>query len=347
MNNIKLRDDLHRFAKGEIEFEIRDRNGHLIDRIVEPNIVKIFSKEILSHRMFHSKVWDSTAGTGSGAWVSNPEFDEDFAAKYILFGAAFDDDGAPLGQEDTRFYSQDPVTGSFIPNRLTPGATDDGDLINPIPIAEPGRPLKRIENVLFEPTYQPAGTPLLQDDVRAMNNIVLLETVLPVEEYNGFGTTSSDFFNITEVGLAAGKELGLVSACECTPRTLFLDGGADDTGLVVTLSGGDVVSIDTSESEIDLVKEGDQIFLAGADSTDKTFSTLDQVSAFYLVVEKSATGRDIRLDRVPVDSDNFPLTGQAKVFKDTLRLFSHRILQTPVKKFSDVEIRVRWRIIFN
>jgi hypothetical protein len=353
MPKLNLTENFKEF-KGEIEFIFKDRLGNIVKRHVEPNIVKIFAKEILAHRMYHSKVWDRTANSGTGAWVQNPiDPNEDFSAKYILFGASFDENGVPLDANDPRYYTVDPVTQIPIPNRLTPGADYDGGLINAIPIAEPDRPLKRIENVDFEPTYQPAGTPQLQGDVRAMNNVVLLETTLLPEEYNGFNLGSAgvggggDAFTITEVALAAGKEIDLVGACDCDPKKLFLEGDADGVALAAISSGTDIVTLDPTVVDVNLIKEGDQIKLVGVGGTADTEDTLNQVTPYYLVLSKSLGGRDIQLDRVPTDADQNPIVGPIGLFRDTLRLFSHRILSTPVRKTSDFEILIRWRIIFN
>ena len=337
--------------KGEIEFLWFDKLGNLVKRHVEPNIVKIFAKEILAHRMYHSKVWDPNANSGTGAWVQNPvDPDEDFSAKYILLGASFDENGVPLDTNDPRYYTIDPVTQLPIPNRLDPGADYDGGLINAIPLAEPDRPLKRIENVDFEPTYQPAGTPQLQGDVRAMNNVVLLETTLLPEEYNGFalgGSAGGDAFTITEVALAAGKELDAVGGCDCDPKKIFLEGDSDGVALSATASGTDVITLDPSVVDVNLIKEGDQIKIVGVGGTADTDDTLDQVTPHYLVLSKSLGGHDIQLDRVPTDSEQNPIVGPIGVFKNTLRIFSHRILSTPVRKTKDFEILIRWRIIFN
>jgi hypothetical protein len=337
--------------KGEIEFIWFDKLGNIVKRHIEPNIVKIFAKEILAHRMYHSRVWDRTANSGTGAWVQNPvDPNQDLSAKYILLGASFDENGVPLDSNDPRYYTIDPVTQLPIPNRLTPGADFDGGLINAIPIAEPDRPLKRIENVDFEPTYQPAGTPQLQGDVRAMNNVVLLETTLLPEEYNGFalgGTAGGDAFTITEVALAAGKEIDAVGACDCDPKKLFLEGDTNGVALAATASGTDVVTLDPSVTDVDLIKEGDQIKLVGVGGTADTEDTLDQITPHYLVISKSMGGRDIQLDRVPTDSAQNPIVGPIGLFRNTLRLFSHRILSTPVRKTKDFEILIRWRIIFN
>ncbi len=332
---------------GELEFEIRDKHGRTLNRWREPNIIKIFAKEILSHRVPYSKVWDPNAGTGTGAWVAHDLDLDEFALKYIVFGASFDQSGNPLDTADTRFYTQDSVSGSFVPISLGVGAEFDGGLINPIPITEPNRPLKRIERIYFEPSYQPAGTPLLQSDVRALNNVVVLETTLQKNEYNGLGNTVSNFFTLAEVALVGAAEIGSVGACDCNPRDIFLTG--DTTGLaqLVHANGTATVNLDLSESLVDLVKEGDQIKLVQAGTTAAAESTAGQISPYYLVMAKVLGGRDITLDRVPVDGDNVPLTGDLGLLRDGFRIFSHRILKSPVKKSEDFEIVVRWRIILN
>lgn len=336
-----------RSYRGELEFEIRDRAGRILQSIREPNIVKIFAKEILSHRMAHDKVWDPNANGGAGAWVAHNIDIAEFAAKYIIFGASFDDVGNPLDVADSRYYVEDSVTNAFIPITLGTGADFDGGLINAIPIAEPTRPLKRIERVFFESSYQPAGTPLLQSDVRAMNNIVVLETTLLKEEYNGLGLTTSDFFTLTEVALVGAAELDSVGNCECDPRDLFLTGNSGGDALLASASGTTTVSLDPSETEVDAIKEGDQIKIVQAGTTAADDSVLNQLNPYYLVMSKVIGGRDIVLDRVPVDVDNTALTGEVALFRDGFRIFSHRILKSPVKKSEDFEIVVRWRIILN
>lgn len=336
------------YAKGEIEFIFKDRNGVIIDRYVEHNIVKIFAKEILAHRMPFSKVWDPTGGTGTGAWVpSGIDPFEEFAPKYIILGASFDADHVPLDSNDPRYYIKDPVTGQYVPITLTPGADYQGELINAIPLSEPDRPIKRIEAINFIPTYQPAGTPLLQSDVRAMNNIVTLETTLHLDEYNGFGLTSSDFFTITEVALAGGKEIDVSNACNTTPRDCFLDGNPDNTALLAHASGTSVITLDPSVVDVDLIKQGDQIKITDITGSENATEPLGQLNPFYLVISKLVGGRDIQLDRVPVDMSNVPIVGSVGVYRDTLRIFSHRVLSSPVKKSNNFEITIRWKIIFN
>jgi len=358
MRNISINEKMGRYARGELEFIIKDRNGNVINTIRDHNIVKIFAKEIISHRIPFSKTWDPDAGT-EGDWVDNEvDPDEDFAVKYILFGASFDENGVPLDTNDPRYYTTDSVTGIPVPIRLEPGAYYEGGLINAIPIAEPTRPLQRVESVEFEPTYQPAGTPLLQEDVRAMNNIVMFETTLRLDDYNGFGASDSDYFTITEVALAAGKTLGTVGACEKLPREIFLEGLAggtdvtageagDDLPIPATANGGDVITLDEI-ADVDLIREGDQIKIVSLETDSSgNYGNLDQVTPFYLVISKSSTGRELQLDRTPADSSQTPIVGDIGVYRDTLRLFSHRILKSPVKKSGDFEIKVIWRIIMS
>lgn len=336
-------------TNGVLEFIIRDRHGRVVERRTQQNLVKIFAKELLSHRLPSSEIWDVNANSGTGGWVaSGIDPTEEFSARYILFGASFDDDGVPLDTEDTRFYTEDSVTDTFIPVALGPGAEFSGGLINAITIAEPDRPLLRVENIGFEASFQPAGTPFLEADVRGINNIVRLETTLRLDEYNGFGLSGSDFFTITEVALAGGKKLDDIGTCECTPRELFLEASSDGDALnAILTSGSDVVSLNASESEVDLIKEGDQIKLVASGGTPKSNTELNQLNPFYLVVSKQSGGRDIQLDRTPVDIDNSPLSGSVGLLRDTLRIFSHTILKAPLKKSADFEILTRWSIIFS
>jgi len=339
--------------KGEIEIEIRNRSGVVVARRRWPNLIKIFAKEMLAHRLPYSKVWDPTGGSGAGAWVSSDiDVEEEFAAKYILFGASFDENGLPLSTTDTRFYQEDPTTGTPIPVSLNVGADNDGDLINPIPISEPQRPLKKIESIYFESSYQPSDSPLLQSYVRAVNNVLVLETTLRVDEYNGMGTTDSDTFSITEIALAGGKALDTdIGACECVPHILFLEGagGQRDVSIPVILDGGSTITIDSSASASDVIriKEGDQIYLVDTAGSEETYDTMGQVSPYYLVVSKSATGRELTLDRTPADSSGNAIVGTAGIYRTTLRIFSHRILSVPFTKSADREIVCRWRIYFN
>lgn len=328
-------------AFGTIEFIVKDRLGNVISQHIERNIVKIFAKEILAHRLPYSRVWDPNAGSGSGDWVDVGIDLDEFAAKYIVFGASFDSDGRPLNTADTRFYTLDTVSGGYIPVQLTTGAEYDGGLINAVPLSEPFRPLKRIERVYFEPSYAPAGSPLLQDDVRAVNNVVVLETTLLADEYNGFGTTSSDYFTICEVALVGAAEVGSVGQCECDPRSYFMTG---DGGLPfgASANGTATINLDSSVSP-DVILEGDQVKIVSSSSTDGS-DVIGQVNPYYLVLNKSVGGRDITLDRVPVDSDGNSIVGDIGVYRDGFRIFSHRVLRVPFKKSADVVVTVRWRI---
>lgn len=332
--------------RGEVELEIRDRNGNVVNRVRENNIIKIFAKEIIAHRLAYSKVWDPDAATGSGAWVAHDIDIDELAPKYFVFGASFDEDGVALDSVDSRFYTPDSVTGGNIPITLGVGADRNGGLINAIPIAEPNRPLKRVERVYWESSYQPAGTPLLQDDVRAINNVIVYETILLLDEYNGLDTSASNYYSITEVALVGGKELDSVGACECDPRDLFLEASSSGDALLCNASGTATISIDSSESEVDLVKEGDQIKIVAAGGTGNS-DTLDQVTPYYLVVSKALGGRDITLDRVPVDSNNEPITGDVGILRDGFKIFSHRVLKNPIRKNDAFSIVCRWRIIIN
>ncbi len=348
-NAVSIKDSTYKPYEGKIEFIIKDATGAVVDHIVSPNIIKIFAKEILAHRLAPSEIWDPTGGTGSGAWVSSDiDPDEYFSPKYILFGASYDDDGAPLNQADTRFYTADTVTGGYTPVRLGVGAEYSGGLINAITLAEPDRPLKKVERIYFESSYQPSGTPLLQDDVRAINNIIVFETTLRKEEYNGFGSSVSDFFTITEVALAGGKQIDSVESCNCDPTELFLEGSADSDAIKATANGSKTVTIHPDDAaSVNVIKEGDQVKIVDVGDTAQDDISLDQVSPYYLVISKAVDGNDIVLDRIPQDSAGTALTGQVGLFKSSLRIFSHRVLSVPVMKSDSFEIVVRWSIILN
>ena len=334
-------------CQGELEFIIKDRHGRVIDNIRQPNIVKLFAKEILAHRLPHSKVWDRNANSGAGGWVTHDIDIDEYSAKYICFGASFDASGVPLDSADSRYYLADSVTGAYVPITLGVGAEYDGGLINPIPLAEPSRPLKRVERIYYESSYQPSGTPLLQDDVRAINNILVLETTLLSSEYNGFGLTTNDFFTLTEVALVGAAELDAIGACDCAPRDLFLTGDVTGVGFKALSTGTTTVTLDASAVNIDDIKEGDQIKITEYNTDVTADATLNQLNPYYLVINKSLGGRDIVLDRVPVDNLNTPIAGNIGLYRDGFKIFSHRILKSPIKKSSDFEIVVRWRIILN
>lgn len=340
----------YRPVRGEIEIIVKDaKTGEVLKRQVEHNIIKIFAKEILSHRVAYSKVWDPNASSGAGAWVaSGIDPDEELALKYFLLGASFDATGSSLDTADTRFYTFDTVTQTYSPIRLGTGAEYEGSLINAIPISEPNRALKKVERVFFEPTYQPAGTPLLQADVRAINNIVVFETTLRKDEYNGFGgSISNDFFTITEIAIAAGRELSdNLGACECTPRDIFLQGD-NGVALDATASGTSTVTLNVDPSLIDLIKEGDQIKIVDASDSAGASNSLDQVTPFYLVLTKAVGSPVLTLDRTPQLSDGTPISGAIGVFRDGLKIFGHRILSVPIKKSSDIEIVLRYSLLYN
>lgn len=344
----------YRNYRGEIEIIIRDKYGRVVNVLREKNLVKIFAKEMLAHRLPYSKIWDPDANSGSGGWISSGiDADEEFAAKYILLGASFDPvTKQPLDTQDSRYYLEDSATNSYIPIRPNVGADNGGDLINPIPITSPDRPLKKIEKVSFIPTYQPQDTPLLDETVRAINNVVMLETTLRLSEYNGFATSNTDFFTITEIALAGGKAFETPSTCDCVPKILFLEGlgGVNNIPIPCQANGTSTISIDSDvpADDVNRIKEGDQIFLV-ADGTD-SYETLGQVQPYYLVTSKSIGGRDITLDRTPQitsGTEQVALTGSVGIYRSTLRLFSQRILSVPFKKSIDFEINIRWLIYFN
>lgn len=349
-----LNPDDKKGTTGILEFIIKDKNGRIVDRIIEKNIIKIFAKEMLSHRLPSSQVWDVTANGGEGGWVSsNVDSDNEFSARYIIFGASFDQDGTPLGTSDTRYYTQDPVTGQFVPIRLEPGANYGGGLINAIPLFEPYRPVKKVEKIEFNSTYQPTGTPLVDSSVRAINNILVVETVLRTTEYNGFTGIGSDFFTITEVALAGGKTVSDVGQCGLIPIDLFLDGKDGTTALYdssvdAISNGSNIISIsqDEANSSVNMFKKGDQIKIVNRGGTQDSYDELDQINSSYLIVDTSG-GRDLVLDRVPVDSNGSVISGDIGIFRNTLKIFSHRVLSTPVQKSASFEITVRWTIIFN
>jgi hypothetical protein len=191
----------------------------------------------------------------------------------------------------------------------------------------------------------------MQNDVRAMNNIVVFETTLTKDEYNGFGLTDTDYFTITEVALAGGKELPLSAEsgtgyCNDDPKTLFLEGKTDGIAITANATGTATVTIDPTDiAYVNVISEGDQIKIVNAG--DNACQYLPQINDHYLVCTKAVSGSDIVLDRTPVDENGNPITGPIGLFRDSLRLFSHRILKTPFKKSADFMIIVRWSIIMN
>ena len=342
---------------GAVEITIRDRNGVILEQYSEPNIVKIFAKEMLPHRLPSSEIWNPLANGGLGNWEpSNVDPKEEFAARYIVLGASFDNNGLPVNN-DPRYYVQDSVTGLWGPIQLGPGADYNGSLINPIPLNDNGRPLKKIEGIVFNPSYQPAGTPIMQENVRAVNNTVRLSTVLKLDEYNGFGRGGSDFFTITEVALMGGMKHGLVGTVDYSPTALFLEGREGTSGSepeadkVPFVCGdnthpginGNVLTI--TQGNPAYLSVGDQIKLVGSTDSPEQES-IPQVSPFYLITGK--IGPSIELDRTPIRSDTGnPVTGSCGIYRDSMRIFSHRILSAPCRKSADVEITITWVLMFS
>ena len=141
--------------------------------------------------------------------------------------------------------------------------------------------------------------------------------------------------------MAGGRKIDTVGSCELTPRKLFLEGP-----ITCQASGTDVISIPISEAQIDLVKQGDQIMITAPGGSAGDI-TLNQVSPYYLVISKAVGGRDIQLDRTPVDSGNNPIIGPISVYRDTLRIFSRRLLPVPFRKSCVFEITVIWHLIYS
>jgi hypothetical protein len=77
--------DLKKGATGIIEFIIKDKNGNVVDHHIEKNVIKIFAKEMLAHRLPSSEVWDPEANGGAGDWVANGiDPTEEFAARSMI-----------------------------------------------------------------------------------------------------------------------------------------------------------------------------------------------------------------------------------------------------------------------
>lgn len=347
MSNVTL-PEIHntKEMKGSVSFIIKDKLGNVIDVLEDHNIIKIGMKEVIPHRITPPRVWDPIGGTGAGDWVDIGIDIDEFVPRYIWFGASFDDNNQPIGTSDTRFYYYDSTTNSFKPNQLSPGAAFNGGLINPIPIADPDRPLKRIERVFFEPSYQPAGNPLNNDDVRAINNIMFIETTLRLDEYNGFGNSTNDYFDISEVALVAAREVDLPGACECDPRVIFRQGQTNQIPLIATANGTDTISL-TSEmsSYATLIKEGDQIQIVASGGTSDAEGIGTQPNDFYMVISKSTGGHDLTLDRIPTSLGNVPISGTIGVYREGHKIVAHRITSPIIRKNSAFTVTCRWKII--
>lgn len=327
---------------GYVHIIVRDaKTKEVIWENIDQNIIKVFAKESFSHSIVPANIWDPLGSS----WVPTGLDLELYRPRYIMFGASFDNNNNnAISGIDTRYYQPDSINGGFTPIQLTPGATNNGGLINAVPIASPDRPLKRVEKVYFEPSYQPAGSPLLYDDVRAINNVVVFQTTLQAGEYNGLTTTSGDFLTLTEVALVAAPEQPLVGACECDPKTIFLSGDTSGFAFDAIAASGSTITLAPTVVNVNDIREGDQIKIVAAGSAPDGANVLNQVNPYYLVVNKATGGHDITLDRTPVDANNVPLTGNIGVLRDTFRMFSHRILSSPVKKSQDFEIDIRWLI---
>jgi hypothetical protein len=138
----------------------------------------------------------------------------------------------------------------------------------------------------------------------------------------------------------------MANVCNCPPRDIFLLGHTDGLPLQanIAVAGSTVSLTETTGEYINYIKVGDTIKIVASDSTAAENNELDQLNPFYLVMSKVNGGVDITVDRTIRTANNTPITGAVGVFKDEFRMFSHRILQTPVKKSSDFEVIVRWSI---
>jgi len=343
MMNSQLKENYNlRTLNGALHVIVRDvRTNEIVQDSIQQNIIKVFAKEIISHSIVPNNIWD----VNSSNWIPVDINTEIYRPRYIALGGSFDESGAPTSGLDSRFYENDPIAGGFRPITLSPGATDGGGLINPVPISAPSRPLKRIERIYFEPSYQPAGSPFLNDDVRALNNVVVFQTTLLANEYNGL-TTSDSFLTITEAGLIGAPEQPVLGACECAPRKIFLKGDSNELAFRALASDGATVTLDPSVVNVNDIVEGNQIKIVAPDSDTETEDVLNQHNPYYLVLNKSQGGHDITLDRVPTSLGNRPLNGPIGIFQDNFRMFSHRILASPVKKSVNFEVELRWIVTF-
>jgi hypothetical protein len=328
-------------ADGFVHITIRNiETGEVIRDTIEKNIIKIFAKEVFSHSIIPARIWDPIADQ----WVNHSVDVDMFKVRYITFGASFDENNEQISGIDSRYYTPNTITGGIDPIRLGAGATYDGDLINPIPISDAGRPLKKIEKIYFSPSYQPAGNPLVYGDVRAINNVVVFQTTLRPDEYNSLTGTTGDSLTITESQLVAAPEIINTGACECPPRQLFLEGDGGDVAFEAVASGAQTISLSTDVVNVNSIREGDQIKIVAEGSEITDSDTLVQINPYYLVVNKQHGGRDITLDRTPVTADGSPITGPIGVLRDSYRVFSHRILSAPFKKSATFEVDIKWMI---
>ncbi len=259
MSNPSLSDSF-KTLRGEIEILTKDVNGNVISSFRQPNLIKASAKEILA-KMVTNRIWNGVQ------WEDN-DTNEEFELKYFLFGASFDENYAALGSSDPRFYTVNQLTNAITPIQLSPG----GDyLINPIPLRESENlPLKRIESMTWEASYQPSDTPYLNSDVRPMNNVLVLGTTIKPFEYNGLD--SNGYFTITEIALASGKEIDSDAASEltgssrtiaqCLPEHVFLEGvGESSINQVIGSISGNTFSIDPSVADPDSIKIGDKVLI--------------------------------------------------------------------------------------
>lgn len=328
-------------VNGFVHITIKNtKTGEIVSDTIEQNVIKAFAKEVFAHSIIPNKIWDPI----TDAWVNHGIETDLYKIRYMTFGASFDENGEPLGGLDTRYYIPNNITGGFDPIRLNAGINNDGDLINPIPISYPSRPLKKIEKIYFTPSYQPSGNPIIFDDIRAINNVVVFQTTLRSDEYNSLSSTGGDYLTITESQLVAAPEISGNTICDCSPRNLFLNGDSNGLAFDAVTSSSQTITLATEVVNVNDIKEGDQIKIVQQGSTPDTQNIVGQVNPYYLVVSKQVGGRDITLDRTPVNSNGDVLNGSIGVLKDDYKVFSHRILRAPFKKSETFEVDIKWII---
>jgi hypothetical protein len=327
---------------GFVHITVKDVNsGEIVSDTVEKNVIKVFAKEVFAKSIIPNKIWDPILSQ----WVDHSINTDLFKVRYMTFGASFDENNEPIAGLDTRYYTENFATGGFDPIKLDAGINNDGDLINPIPISYPSRPLKKIEKIYFTPSYQPAGSPLIYDDIRAINNVVVFQTTLRSNEYNSLSSTGGDFLTITESQLVAAPEVSDFSACDCNPRKLFLSG--DNNGLAfdaVVTQGSQTITLAQDVVDVNRIREGDQIKIVQQGTNTDEVAEFPQVNSYYLVINKQDGGRDITLDRSPTDNNGNFINGVVGILKDDYKVFSHRILRAPFKKNETFEVDVKWII---
>lgn len=311
---INIRDLSGKMAEGRLTMRIRNTITGEESTISDNNIIKVAAKEVMAINLAPPRVWDPN----EQEWVDN-SLSDDMSVRYMWFG-----------------------TGST--SMLSSSFNYDGSLQEPILISTL-TPLKRIESVYLNNSYQPSGNPYNHDDVRAILNEIVFETVMKADEYNELPDTSGSDVILAEAGLVAARELPVDDDCGCAPDILFLGTENDGTAIPITFSGSEVVTINVSSSKHTTIKAGDQIKIV-ASGTLKTdmHDVIEQHNPYYTVVEKLTNGRDLLLDRIPRNADNDILTGSAGIFRVGHRLICYKKIPVFRKSFP-LEITFSWAFL--